>query len=367
MTGDETTIPVARPLLPGRAALTPYLDEIDAARWYTNFGPLCLRFEARLAERFGLAPECVATVSNATIGLIAGLQAAGALPGSHCLVPSWTFSASVHAVVAAGLVPLFADVGEHGALTPEIARRALAGPQAVGAVMPVAVYGQPLDTAAWDAFSAETGLPVVLDAAPGFDAARPGTRLTVVSLHATKMLGVGEGGFVMSEDRALVGDFRRLINFGFWGSRDAQVAATNGKLSEYAAAVGLAGLDDWRNRRADFQRVATRYRAGLAQIAGAGLLDGFGEDWLAATCVVRLDRPAEPVAAALAEAGVETRAWWGSGMHRQPAFAHFPRRGLPTTETLARTTLGLPMYQDMTDADVDRTLAALAAALAPGA
>ena len=188
-------IPVARPLLPDRAAITAYLDEIDANRWYSNFGPLCLRFEARLAERFGLAPDRLTTVSNATVGLVVALQAASAKPGSHCLLPSWTFSASVHAVIAAGLVPLFVDVDEQGAMTPEIARQALTGVQAVGAAMPVAVYGQPMDPAPWERFQAETGVPVVIDAAPGFDSARPGALLSVVSLHATKILGVGEGGF----------------------------------------------------------------------------------------------------------------------------------------------------------------------------
>lgn len=366
MTKSAIRIPVARPLLPTRAAIAPYLDEIDVARWYTNFGPLCLRFEARLADRYGLSPECVCTVSNATVGLVVSLQAAGAAPGSHCLVPSWTFSASVHAVIAAGLVPLFVDVDEGGALTPEIARGAFAGPQTIGAVMPVAVYGQTLDAAGWAAFSAAHGVPVILDAATAFDSAQPGPCPSVVSLHATKILGVGEGGFVMSHDPGLIADIRRRINFGFSGNRETLVEATNGKMSEYAAAVGLAALDGWDSRRAGFQRLASRYRAGLARLAGAKLVDGFGEDWLAATCVVELDRPAQAVAADLANAGVETRAWWGMGMHRQPAFSHFPRRPLPVTETLALRTLGLPMYLDMPDEAVDYTIAALEKALTSG-
>ena len=70
-------IPVAMPRLPRLAALAPYIQRIDDARWYSNFGPLCEEFEARLAERFNLAPHGVCTVSNATVGLSLALRAAG--------------------------------------------------------------------------------------------------------------------------------------------------------------------------------------------------------------------------------------------------------------------------------------------------
>ena len=62
--------------------------------------------------------------------------------------------------------------------------------------MPVVPFGQPIDVAAWDRFAAATGLPVVIDAAAGFDTLVPGRIPTVVSLHATKVLGAGEGAFV---------------------------------------------------------------------------------------------------------------------------------------------------------------------------
>ena len=361
---SQFRIPVARPLMPKLEAIAPYLARIDANRWYSNLGPLCLEFEGRLARRFGLEPDQVSTLSNATVGLVLALHAAGARPGSHCLVPSWTFSATIHAVLEAGLVPLFADCDVDGLLTPEIARSALSerGGE-IGAVMPVAVYGQPIDPLIWDAFAAETGLPVVLDVAPGYDAARPGRCLSVVSLHATKIIGVGEGGFVMSTDTALVQAVRQRGNFGFRVSRDPEAPGTNAKLSEYAAAIGLAGLDDWQGRRAGFQAVADRYRQGLANLPGARLASGYGETWLAATCVLETGTDAARLAAALAEAGVETRAWWGRGMHLATAFKSFPRLGLPITERLAETTLGLPCSLDMPGDDVDAVCNALRDAL----
>ena len=70
-------------------------------------------------------------------------------------------------------------------------------PAPVGAVMPVVPFGCPIDVAAWDRFRASTEIPVVIDAAAGFDALVPGAVPAVVSLHATKVLGAGEGGFVV--------------------------------------------------------------------------------------------------------------------------------------------------------------------------
>ena len=139
-------IPVARPLLPTAHQIVPYIERIDANRWYTNLGPLCLELEGRIAGKFEMPAENVVTLANATVGLTIALQTAGARPGTHCLAPSWTFPASIHAIVAAGMTPCFVDVDADGLLTPEIARRALAELSLpIGAVMPVAVYGQPID------------------------------------------------------------------------------------------------------------------------------------------------------------------------------------------------------------------------------
>jgi dTDP-4-amino-4,6-dideoxygalactose transaminase len=359
-------IPVAKPRLPTLAAIAPYIECIDEARWYSNFGPLCQEFETRLAERYGVERDGVSTISNATIGLTLALKATGAPAGSLCIVPSWTFSASVHAVAEAGLTPLFVDVDREGLLTPQIVRQAIAAaPGEVSAVLPVAYCGQPIDPQPWDDFAAESGIAVVLDIAPGFDAARAGHGLTAVSLHATKVLGVGEGGFVMSRSPELVAATRLRANFGFSGSRIAQVVGTNGKLSEYAAALGLAGLDEWPARQAAFRRAALRYCMNLVD-QPVTLPHGWGVSWQSTTCVVRLVDPSRlaPVLDALHRAGVETRAWWGRGMHTHPAFADYPRLALHMTGQLAETTLGLPFFIDMTDDEIDLVCQALREGLA---
>jgi dTDP-4-amino-4,6-dideoxygalactose transaminase len=352
-----TTIPIMRPRLPLAAQLAPYLSAIDSSRVYSNFGPLVFSLEERLAARFNLPAGGVTTVANATLGLTLALAAKGAGPGSLCVMPAWTFIASAHAAKMAGLVPYFVDVDrETWALDPETIADVIAGaPGPVGAVMPVAPFGRPLDVAAWDRFQVRTGVPVVIDAAAGFDAMTPGAVPAVVSLHATKIFAAGEGGFVMSTDASLVSDIRARSNFGFHGSREAAVAAANAKLSEYHAAVALASLDEWIQVRDEWMAAARAYRDELSESNRLRFQDGFGTSWIATTCVLELsDVGAAPVETRLAAEGIETRQWWGAGAHTHPATAACPRASLASTEALAGSTIAIPFFRNIEFAEIQR-------------
>jgi dTDP-4-amino-4,6-dideoxygalactose transaminase len=361
----STHIAVMRPKLPAAAAIARYIEKIDTARTYSNFGPLNTEMERRLEARYRVAEGCVSTIANATDGLALTLNALGAKPGSLCLMPAWTFIASAHAAFAAGLTPYFMDVDEASwALTPELVKARLSQiPGEVGAVMPVAPFGYPLDGAAWDRFVEETGVPVVIDAAAGYDALKASRTPAVVSLHATKVLGVGEGGFVLSQDQELIKDVRRRSVFGFQQSRVAQIVASNAKLSEYHAAVGLAAMDEWDEIRADWMRVAGFYTRHLGTNPTISAQPGFGGDWIASTCVLRLSRAeTSELEGALARAGVETRRWWGAGAHRHPPTEGLARDPLPVTEMLAESTLGVPFYRDLADAAAAQVAALIAEA-----
>ncbi len=353
-------VPVARPQLAPVEAALPYLRQVDDARTYSNYGPLNARFEARLAERFGLPAECVVTCANGTVGLTLALLAATGGRVGLCLMPSWTFTATAHAATAAGLTPFLVDIdGTSGALTPEIAQAALArAPRDVAAVMPVSPYGLPLDIAAWDRFAGRTGVPVVVDAAAGFDGLVPGEAAAAVSLHATKVLGLGEGGFVVSRNVGLIADLRARANFGFAGRRESSTVGLNGKLSEYGAAFGLAALDLWPVQRPRWLSLLGYYRAALGHL----LAEGLGETWVGSTACITTEAAAE-IEQRLTQRGIATRRWWGEGVHAQPAFAQAPRLALPATERLAATTLGLPCYPDIEVAALEETTSVVLGAL----
>ncbi|MES2495514.1 MAG: DegT/DnrJ/EryC1/StrS family aminotransferase [Pseudomonadota bacterium] len=357
-------IPIARPRMPAADALLPYLQQIDTNRHYTNFGPLIRALESRLATRLGVEPDCVSTVANATAGLTLALQAVAQGRLGVCLIPSWTFVATAHAVKAAGFTPFLVDVDEASwAMTPAIALEAVSridGP--VAAIMPVAPFGAPIDVAAWDRFTALTGIPVVIDAAAGHDSVGVGDTPCVVSLHATKILGAGEGGYVVCRRPDVLVEIRKRSNFGFYGSRDAQVVAFNAKMSEYHAAVGLSAMDAYAANTACFRSVAESYGSRLGHRTDVLFQPGFGRIWRGSVCVARfIGNDGRRIAAQLAESGIDSRAWWGNGVHGQTAFADLPRLALPVTEMLARETLGLPYYVDMAEADVGRVCAALGA------
>ena len=346
---DRARVPIARPRLPTREAITPYLDRIDAARWYANYGPLVTEFEHRVAARLG-GSASVVTVANGTVALTLALRAAGAEPGTLCLMPAWTFVASAHAVLEAGLTPYFVDVDPRTwMLDPAATCAAIAGaPGPVGAIMPVAAFGRMPDLSAWRDLADGTRLPVVVDGAAAFDALESAPVPVTVSLHATKTVAAGEGGLVASDDPDFIDRIRALTAFGFYGDRIARMPAMNGKLSEYAAAVALASLDDWPADRSRFSLTAQRLRAGLALEPRIGFQPGWGSRWVSSVCVVGTPPGAAArMAKTMAAMGVDTRDWWGAGCHRQPAFEHCPKAPLPVTERLAAATIGLPYFIDL--------------------
>lgn len=347
-------VPVLRPRLPCAEQLLPYLQRIDATRWYSNRGPLVREFEARLSTHTGAAG--VVSVGNATLGLGLALMAQGAKPGTLCMIPAWTFAASGHAALLAGLIPWLVDVDpDTWELSTAQANKLLsAAPAPVGAIMPVMPFGSPIDSGAWERFHEATGIPVVIDAAAGFDSLKASSVPAVVSLHATKVIGVGEGGFVASNDEALIDRIRSLTNFGFVRSREAMTTALNAKLSEYAAAVGLAALDGWPASRQAYARVGSSYgRASVAVDNQMRLQSGFGHRWISSTVVVRLpsDRVGR-VVSELTKSGIGIRRWWGAGLHSHGAFCTYPRTELPVTEGLAVDTVGLPCWPDLPESTI---------------
>ncbi len=350
--------------MPATSAILPYLESIEQSGWYSNFGPVNQALEARLATRFADGTRVV-TVANATLGLTACLRALDLPPGSLCAVPSWTFVATAHAVTQAGLTPWFVDVREDSwMLDPEtFAAQLKHAPGPVGAVIPICAFGQRLDLDAWTTYDRNSPIRVVIDAAAAYDTATSADIPVVVSLHATKALGAGEGGFVACRNRDFIDRVRSITAFGFHGTRESLCLGTNAKISEYTAAVAMAAMDTWTTTRQTYQRVAQRLRI-LLMNAPVTFQDGWGLDWITSVCVAHVgDGRSAEIAEALSSQGIDTRMWWGLGCHTSRAFADFPRAPLPVTEKLAASTLGLPYFAAMQDEDIIRLATALGAAL----
>jgi len=360
-----TEIPINLPLLPGWNDLAQWMRRIDRGRAYTDRGPLCIELERRLSRHYlgqTSDADAVCLTANASAGLTASLLALDLEPGSLCIMPSWTFIATACAVRAAGLVPFLIDVDlETWSMSPDgldAAMRAM--PSRPGAVVVVSPFGAPLDHARWQAFSQDADVPVLFDAAAGFDSLTVCDIPAVVSMHATKAFGVGEGGFVASTDMKFIRRLRQVTNFGFSETGVAHWVGIDAKLSEYHCAVGLAQLEKWRDTRRTWQRVAAAYRDAFAARPEIALLPGYGSEWIGSSAVFRfVDRAAADIANELGTFNVQSRRWWLRGIAHHPAFAESAATELPNTERLAHETLALPCYLTMRESVIRSVVAAI--------
>lgn len=357
-----------RPLLPSLEAIEPYLKNIDENRWYSNYGPLVISLEERFCEFFHVPPGSVVSLSSGTSGLVNALRAVNPPKDSFCLIPSWTFVATASAPLAANMQPYFIDVNEDSwAITPEIVKAEMDKVDGkIGAVIAVCPFGAPANTEEWDKFTEDTGIPVVIDAAASFDAistlkqSAPGNTPIMVSLHATKLCGCGEGGIVVSKNSGFIRKIRDLSNFGFSGTREVKTPGTNGKMSEYNAAVAHAALDQWAQKRNSWVDLRHKYLEALNSLGDGIAKIWIDDDWASSTCNIRLNgNNADEIVEALNKAGVESKQWWMKGCHKQLAYASCPRADLPVTEALGESILGLPFSVDMEDEDIEAVVETL--------
>jgi dTDP-4-amino-4,6-dideoxygalactose transaminase len=362
----QIRFPVFRPALPTVDKFSSYIAEIDQNRWYTNHGPLVERFEMGLARHFGVTAGQIVTSSNATVALSQTLRSFDIRPGSLCVMPSWTFAATAAAALWAGMEPYFLDVeAESWLITPERIK-ALAKKRAIGAVIVVSAFGAPLDVKPWDEFTRETGIPVVIDAAAGFDSftrQRIGEVSTpiAISLHATKVSGIGEGAAVIASDTKFISKIRAYGNFGFMGTREALVPGFNAKMTEYSAAIGLAMLNEWPVRRAEWQLLTDHFAALVKTIPNLQCAPGFGEGWISSYGLIQLpaDLSAEDFSGKLHERGIETRQWWGKGCHLQEAYCGYGHDHLRITDVLTRRVLGLPFWLGLQKTELEEIFSEL--------
>lgn len=355
------------PEMPKVEQILPYWQQIDENRWYTNFGPLVSELESRLSRSFSREPAQVHVVSmaNGTCALQIALEALKLRKSGRVLVPGLTFVATATAIIRAGLNPLISDVDpDNWLLTPAIARAVLAY-SPFDAVMPVATYGCPQDVSGWDLFSAETGIPVVVDAAGAWGNQQIGlTTKVAFSLHATKALGGGEGGFVASRHHAYAQSMRALSNFGIDAHSGGLVfeAGENGKMSEYHAAVALAALDNWPSIATARRELHARYAALLLEKIPALKLQAKPMDGVYSLMLVLLPVGFRGVDIQLRLLGkdIETRRWYCPPLHGHPAFQACTSGPLPQVDLLAERLLGLPFHLSLSEADVARVVDCLA-------
>lgn len=319
-------IKVLIPDMPSVDALLPYLRTMDMSRVYVNNGPLVQELEARLAEMLG-AP-CVA-VSSGTAALELALQVVSHDWPAIADVPAVTFRATGLAAQRAGL---FADLTDVDFISWQLDPSSC---DSSNIAVPVATFGVPVNVALWESYES----PVVIDAAGAFPfqaVSQDKNITTCFSLHATKFIGCGEGGFVTSADADRIQQIRELASFGEYG--------TNAKMSEYHAAVALASLDMLPDKLARFEVLKEMY------LHHADMLGSLPYSLSTTQLNILIPWTAHQVITRMADNGVECRQWYRPYLDECESF-HIPPK-LAITSMLRNHLIGVPFHMHMTENDV---------------
>nr|WP_281372058.1 DegT/DnrJ/EryC1/StrS family aminotransferase [Modestobacter versicolor] len=347
----------------------PWFAEAERLRWFSNGGPCVARLERACADRLGLRHPGVA-VNNATSGLMVALRACLGTPeGERRLVavPSFTFLASVNAVVWAGFEPVFVDIDPADWLPSEASLAELQDRRGqLAGVLQCSTFGTAPSAARRASLAAATlalDVPVVVDSAAGFGAVDEDGRplgdqgdVEVFSFHATKPFAIGEGGLVTSRSSAVLDAVAELINFGFDQTRTVTGhLGINGKMPELSAAMGLAVLDGFDQVLAHRRAAAAWLREELEPVGAAFQAGSAGSTFQFVPVALPTPAARQLLLQKAHDARVEVRSYFDPPMHLVPALAGHPTAGgLPVTESLAQRITGLPMANDLSGASLER-------------
>ncbi len=365
-------------LRPGadRPALDAAIARVLDRGWFI-LGPELQAFEQELAAASGTADAVGVGTGTDALSLI--LRGLGIGPGDEVITTPVSAAYSALAIMAVEARPVFADIDASRLTIDPRAIEAAITPR-TAAIMPVHLYGQPADMAAILAIAGRHGLAVVEDACQAHLATCGGRPVGSIgaagalSFYPTKNLGaLGDGGAVLTGDRALADRIRRLRNGGQTSRYHHDEFGVNSRLDEIQAAilrVRLPRLAAWTGRR---RALAARYRAGLAPIVAAATAAG-----RALSVPVEHDAghvyhlfpvlsgERDALKARLDDAGIETLIHYPVAIPRQPALATEEPADCPVANRICNELLSLPLYPDMADDTVDTVLAALARAVVSG-
>jgi dTDP-4-amino-4,6-dideoxygalactose transaminase len=367
---------VGRPNIGDRQRLFQHLNELLDRRWLSNHGPYAELFEERLRERLG-ARRCLA-VANGTLGLMLAARALG-LRG-EVIMPSFTFVGTAHALTWQGVTPVFCDIDpetyqiDPRAVEPLITSR-------TSGILGVHLFGRTCDVEALEAIARRHRLKLLIDAAHAVGCSTPtrsiggGGDAVVFSFHATKVMNTFEGGAIATDDEALAEALSLMRNFGFSDYDHVDCLGINAKLSEPAAAMGLASLESLDAFIAANRRNYEAYRQVLAGVPGLKL---HGYDPSHACnyhyVVVEVNPDAtgmsrDTLLAVLHAENVLARRYFYPGCHRTEPYGTLPRwreAALPHTERAAARVLLLPTGTAIGEGEIETIGAIVRTAMSGG-
>jgi perosamine synthetase len=338
-------------------------------------GPLVRRFEEAFARYIGVR-EAVA-VSSGTAALHVALLAHGVGPGDEVVTSPFTFVATANAVLATGARPVFADVSEEDFnLDPARAGESIS--ERTRVLLPVHLYGQAADMEALLALARLHGLALIEDACQAVGASFGGRKVGsfgtgCFSFYATKNMTTGEGGMITTDDPELAARARLLRDHGQRRRYVSEAMGYNMRLTEVAAALGLAQLQklDTLNER---RRANARYLTErLSGVTTPRELPGRYHVYHQYTIRVSLPagqagRGRDALLRCLRDRDIEAAVFYPLPVHKQPLYRGLGYRSqrLPVAERLSRQVLSLPVHPGLSREELDAVVSAVREGLAAG-
>ncbi|MBQ8355302.1 MAG: DegT/DnrJ/EryC1/StrS family aminotransferase [Oscillospiraceae bacterium] len=341
-----------------RSAMPPFEEYIQTiaplweSRWLTNMGAIHQKFEAELREF--LNSPCVSLYTNGHLALEGVLEALE--KKGEIITTPFTFASTTHAITRRGFTPVFCDIEDTYYTMDPAKIEALITDKTV-AILPVHVYGNLCDHKAIQEIADRHGLKVIYDAAHAFgvpSAANLGDA-SMFSFHATKVFHSIEGGCVTCADPELKARMDRLKNFGIAGESIPDIGG-NAKMSEFHAAMGLCNLryvNQWIKAR---KAVVERYRKNLAGLPGIRLCPeqpGVKSNYAYFPVVFTGPFTRDMATGKLAEQGIIARKYFYPLLNDCAAYG-FRGHETPVAKYISERVLTLPLYPELSMADVDR-------------
>ena len=329
-------------------------------------GPRVAELEARWAELVGVRHALA--VTNGTAALMVVFANLDLGPGDEVITVSHTFNATVASILSTGATPVFVDIDPE-TLTIDVDRIEAAITPRTRAICPVHLFGLPADMGAITDIADRHGLAVVEDACQAHGARFDGRPIGsfghgVFSLYATKNITTGEGGLITTNDDHLADRIRLYRNQGMRERYRHETLGYNYRLTDLAAAIGLVQLDKLERNTARRQAIAARYDAAFADLAVELPARPSDRTHVFHQYTLRVGPGRDRIVSELAAAGVGTAIYYPIPVHRQP---YVLERGitadLPETDRAAATTLSIPIYPGLSEADQDLVISAVRTAL----
>jgi perosamine synthetase len=389
VTEARRAIPNAVPHLAGNE--WKYLKECLDTNWVSSVGPFVDRFEREVATRVGV-PYAVATV-NGTAALHVALLAAGVRPDDEVLVPALTFIATANAVTYCGAHPVFVDSeavswGLDAAKLSDFLERECsikdgevvnrASGRVVRAVLPVHLYGHPVDIDAVLDVAARYPLAVVEDAAEAIGACYKGGAVgchglvSCLSFNGNKIITTGGGGMVLTRDPKLAARVRGLTTQARTDALEYihEETGYNYRLTNLQAALGVAQLEQLDGFVESKRATAAHYRELLGGVSGVTVATeapwARSTYWMTSVLVdPSVCSDVRGLLRRLNAGGVGARPLWRP-LHLQPLYAGTQAYRVEVAERLYERGLSLPCSVAITAGERQAVAAALVAALGPG-